>query len=302
MEERWALVDPDSDQSLSWQCRVLGLSRSSFYYQPVEVDPEDVALMRLIDEEYTQRPFYGSRKMVVYLKTQGYAVNRKRIQRLMRLMGIQGICPGPNTSLRRQEHTVYPYLLRGLKIERPNQVWSADITYIRLAQGFAYLVAILDWFSRYVLAWRLSNSLETAFCTEALLEALEQGIPKIFNTDQGCQFTSSEFTTVLLERQIQISMDSQGRAFDNIFNERLWRSIKYEDVYLRGYQTLTEAQGGLKRYFWFYNHQRFHQALDYRTPAMVHDKNKKEGESLGSTRGPVSPLIKKQTTFSPKTV
>lgn len=208
--------------------------------------------------------------MVVFLNGQGWEVNRKRIVRLMRIMGIQGICPGPNTSLRRQEHVVYPYLLRNLLINRPNQVWSADITYIRLYRGFAYLVAILDWFSRYVVAWRLSNSLETAFCTETLDEALRQSAPEIFNTDQGCQFTSQDFTGRLKKQQIRISMDSVGRAFDNIFVERLWRSVKYEDVYLKGYQTMIEAQKGLKDYFRFYNHERFHQALDYRTPAQVH--------------------------------
>lgn len=216
------MVDPESqEKSLSWQCRVLGLSRSSFYYQPVGMNAEDMLFMHLLDEQYTRTPFYGSRKMVVFLKAQGFAVNRKRIQRLMRQMGIAGICPGPNTSRRRREHTVYPYLLRGLILKRPNPVWSADITYIRLIQGFAYRVAILDWFSRYVLAWRLSNSLETAFCTEALQEALQVATPEIFNTDQGCQFTSSDFTGKLLKQQVRISMDSRGRAFDNIFNERL---------------------------------------------------------------------------------
>lgn len=211
--------------------------------------------------------------MVIFLKNQGHVINRKRIQRLMRQMGIQGICPGPNTSRRRMEHAVYPYLLENISIEKPNQVWSADITYIRLIQGFAYLVAILDWFSRYVLAWRLSNSLETAFCTEALEEALGQATPKIFNTDQGCQFTSIDFTQRLQRHEIQISMDSKGRAFDNIFVERLWRSVKYEDVYLKGYQTMTEAQTGLKAYFRFYNNERFHQALQYQTPQQVHVNN-----------------------------
>jgi len=213
--------------------------------------------------------------MVIFLRTQGRSVNRKRVQRLMRLMGIHGICPGPNTSRRRLEHVVYPYLLRGVVIERPNQVWSADITYIRLMRGFAYLVAILDWFSRYVLSWRLSNSLETAFCTEALEEALGKGSPDIFNTDQGCQFTSQDFTGRLKSQEIQISMDSRGRAFDNIFVERLWRSVKYEDVYPKGYQARTEAQEGLNQYFQFYNDERFHQSLQYRTPSMVHFGAKK---------------------------
>lgn len=262
--------------NLSWQCKILGLARSSFYYRPVVRDGEDVMLMNLIDEEYTRHPFYGSRKMVVFLNHQGYSVNRKRIQRLMRQMGIQGICPGPNTSRRRLEHTVYPYLLKNLLIKRPDQVWSADITYIRLLRGFVYLVAILDWFSRYVLAWRLSNSLETAFCTEALEAALELGRPDIFNTDQGCQFTSVNFTKRLQEQEIRISMDSRGRAFDNIFNERLWRSVKYEDVYLKNYQTMIEAQAGLKHYFRFYNNERYHQSLDYRTPSQVHREDKRD--------------------------
>lgn len=226
--------------------------------------------MRLIDEEYTRRPFYGSRKMVFFLREEGHEVNRKCVQRLMRVMGIQGLCPGPNTSRRCIEHMIYPYLLRGFTIERPNQVWSADITYIRLTQGFAYLVAILDWFSRYVLSWRLSNSLETAFCMEALEEALVRGSPEIFNSDQGSQFTSAEFTGRLQRQEIRISMDSRGRAFDNIFNERLWRSVKYEDVYLKEYQTMVEAREGLGAYFRFYNDQRFHQSLSYRTPRAVH--------------------------------
>lgn len=226
--------------------------------------------MNLIDEEYTRHPFYGSRKMVVFLGTEGHMVNRKRIQRLMRLMDIQGICPGPNTSRRRWEHAVYPYLLKDLLITRPNQVWSADITYIRLTRGFAYLVAILDWYSRYVLSWRLSNSLETAFCVEALDEALSIATPEIFNTDQGCQFTSQDFIVRLQEKDIRISMDSKGRAFDNIFNERLWRTVKYEDVYLKGYQRVPEAQEGFGKYFPFYNDERFHQALGYRTPAAVY--------------------------------
>lgn len=226
--------------------------------------------MNVMDEQYTRTPFYGSRKMVVFLNHQGHWVNRKRIQRLMRTMGIQGICPGPNTSRRRMEHAVFPYLLKGLSIERPNQVWSADITYIRLLRGFAYLVAILDWFSRYVLAWRLSNSLETAFCTEALEEALELGNPDIFNTDQGCQFSSEDFTARLKKKEIKISMDSRGRAFDNIFTERLWRSVKYEDVYPKGYRTMPEAQDGLGAYFQFYNHERFHQSLRYRTPSQIY--------------------------------
>ena len=273
-EERWRWINPEEGLDLKWQCGILGLPRSSWYYRPLGPSAEDLILMNLIDEEYTRHPFYGSRKMVVFLGTQGHLVNRKRIQRLMRLMDIQGICPGPNTSRRRWEHAVYPYLLKGLPITRPNQVWSADITYLRLTRGFAYLVAILDWYSRYVLSWKLSNSLETAFCTEALDEALKQGTPEIFNTDQGCQFTSQDFIVRLQERDIRISMDSRGRAFDNIFTERLWRTVKYEDVYPHGYQTMIESQRGLGKYFPFYNDERFHQSLGYQTPSAVHYGNK----------------------------
>ncbi len=226
--------------------------------------------MNLIDGQVTPPPFYGSRKRVVFLGTKGYVVNRKRVQRLMHEMGIQAIYPGPNTSQRQMEHVIYPYLLRGLMIERPNHVWSADMTYVRLLNGFAYLVAILDWFSRYVLAWRLSNSLETVFCTEALEEALQIGDPDLFNTDQGCQFTSADFTGQLQRRDIRISMDGRGRALDNIFVERLWRSVKYEDIYLKGYQTVTEAQEGLKHDFQFYNNERFHQSRRVRTPREVY--------------------------------
>jgi putative transposase len=270
-EERWRWIDPrETRPDLKWQCGILGLPRSSWYYRPVESSAEDLPLMNLIDGQYTETPFYGSRKMVVFLRRWGHLVNRKRVQRLMRLMGIEGICPGPNTSRRRMEHAVYPYLLRGLSIDHPNQVWSADITYIRLLRGFAYLVAILDWHSRYVLSWRLSNSLETAFCVEAIEEALSIASPEIFNTDQGCQFTSEDFIVRLKERDIRISMDSRGRAFDNIFNERLWRTVKYEDVYLKGYPTIVEARPGLGKYFQFYNHERFHQALRYQTPADVY--------------------------------
>lgn len=269
VEDRWQWIEPGK-LSVKRQCELLALPRSSWYYEPREEDAEGIALMHLIDEQYTKAPFYGSRKMVVHLHGLGHDVSRKRVQRLMRLMDIQGICPGPNTSRRRQEHAVYPYLLRGLSVTRPNQVWSADITYIRLLHGFAYLVAIMDWFSRYVLAWRLSNSLETVFCLEALEEALGHGHPEIFNTDQGCQFTSAEFTGRLQQEDIRISMDSCGRAFDNIFVERLWRTVKYENVYLNGYQFMREAKEGLGLYFPFYNGERFHQALDYKTPAEVY--------------------------------
>lgn len=269
--ERWSWIDPDSNLlSLTGQCAILDLARSSWYYRPVVPDAAEIKLLNLLDEEYTRRPFYGSRKLLVYLRGLGHDINRKRVQRLMGILGISGITPGPNTSKRNQAHKVYPYLLTGLVIERPNQVWSTDITYIRLAHGFVYLVAVLDWYSRYVLAWRLSNSLETQFCLEALEESLKYGTPDIFNTDQGVQFTSDDFTGFLKSQQIQISMDSKGRALDNIFVERLWRSVKYEDVYLNGYQTMIEAYEGLKAYFWFYNNERYHQSLGYKTPREVY--------------------------------
>lgn len=258
------------DLSMRQQCELLELNRSSLYYKPAEADTETLVLMNLIDEEYTRHPFYGSRKVTQFLRETGYPVNRKRIQRLMRLMGLHAICPGPNTSRRLQAHKVYPYLLEGIEITRPNQVWSTDITYIRLVKGFLYLTAVLDWFSRYVLAWRLSNSLDSSFCVEALEEALKLGQPDIFNSDQGVQFTSQEFTSCLLERGIQISMDSRGRALDNVFVERLWRSVKYEEVYLKDYQTVRETEEGLRQYFEFYNGERFHQALDYKMPEKVY--------------------------------
>lgn len=258
------------DLSMRHQCELLAIHRSSLYYKPVEVDRETLVLMNLIDEQYTKTPFYGSRKMTVFLRELGFWVNRKRIQRLMRLMGLEAIYPGPNTSKPSHEHKVYPYLLKGLEIIRPNQVWATDITYIRLSNGFVYLVAVLDWRSRYVLAWRLSNSLDSSFCLDALEDSFQFGRPEIFNSDQGGQFTSEAFTARLLDQKIQISMDSQGRALDNVFVERLWRSVKYEEVYLKDYQTVREAEEGLRRYFEFYNTERFHQALDYQTPEKVY--------------------------------
>jgi putative transposase len=230
-----------------------------------------VLLCRLIDEQYTNRLFYGSRRMVIHLGELGYRTNRKHVQRLMRRMGLAGMAPGPNTSRSHPQHKVYPYLLRGLAIERPNHVWSTDITYIRLARGFAYLVAILDWYSRKVLAWDLSNSLEAMFCVACLEEALRHyDRPSIFNTDQGSQFTSEAFTGVLESTGVAISMDGRGWALDNIFVERLWRSVKHEDVYLKGYATMDELRLGLGEYFAFYNTERPHQGLEYRTPSAVY--------------------------------
>jgi putative transposase len=235
------------------------------------VDEFELLLLRLLDEEYTRHPFYGSRKMVVWLVNQGHVVNRKRVQRLMRILGLVAMAPGPNTSKKHPEHAVYPYLLRGLDIVRPNQVWSTDITYIRLAHGFVYLVAIIDWYSRKVLAWQVSNTMDIGFCVDCLTEALKHyGTPEIFNTDQGSQFTSDRWLTILQEKSIKISMDGRGRALDNIFVERLWRSVKHEDVYPKNYANLPELLVGLAEYFHFYNRERFHQSLSYKTPDYVY--------------------------------
>jgi putative transposase len=242
------------------------------HQKPKAVDEDDLRLSRLIDEEYTRHPFYGTRRMVVVIsKAVGYRVNRKRLQRLMRQMGLQGMAPGPNTSRAHPQHPVYPYLLRGLEITRPNHVWSTDITYIRLANGFVYLVAVMDWYSRKVLSWRISNSMDASFCVDCLEEALRNyGKPDIFNSDQGAQFTSAAFTGVLQREEIKISMDGRGRAFDNIFVERLWRNVKYEDVYLNGYATMGELMVGLSKYFVLYNTERPHQSLDHKTPDSVY--------------------------------
>ena len=256
------------------QCALAGVSRATVYAQrsPAAIDPDDLVISHLIDEEYTRHPFYGSRKMVVFLKVSGHCVNRKRVQRLMRQMGLAGMCPGPNTSKAHPEHKVYPYLLRGVAVVRPNQVWSTDITYVRLAHGFAYLVAIIDWYSRRVLSWRISNSMEATFCVDCLEDAVRtHGRPETFNSDQGSQFTSDAFTAVLKREGSHISMDGRGRAFDNIFVERLWRSVKYEDVYLKGYTSMGQLLIGLTQYFGFYNSERPHQALGDKTPDHIYN-------------------------------
>ena len=251
------------------QCQLLGVSRSSFYYRAKGTSPRDLTLMREIDRQYLETPFYGSRRMRASLERQGKPVSRKRVQRLMRLMGLRAIYRQPRTSRPAPEQRVYPYLLRGASITKPNQVWAADITYLPMARGFLYLVAIMDWHSRYVVAWGLSNTLEAGFCAGALREALSQGRPEVFNTDQGSQFTSREFTQILQDHWVRISMDGRGRYQDNIFVERLWRTVKYEEVYLKAYGNATEARRELGEYFRFYNHRRPHQALCYRTPAEV---------------------------------
>jgi putative transposase len=272
VSERRALVAPDPNLSIRRQCEVLALNRSSLYYESVGPDPEELDLMRRIDELHLECPFYGSRRISRELRTKGLVVNRKRVQRLMRIMGLEAVAPKPDTSKPAPEHPVYPYLLRNLSVNRPNQVWAADITYIPLARGFAYLVAIMDWYSRRVLAWKLSNSLDTSFCVEALEDALSRfGQPEIFNTDQGSQFTAEAFTQVLRERGIKISMDGKGRCIDNVFVERLWRSLKYEEVYLNDYDDLVDARAGIGHYLTFYNGRRPHQALGYQTPAEFYD-------------------------------
>jgi putative transposase len=252
------------------QCQLLGLSRSSLYYEAVPETLDNLRLMRLIDEEYTAHPFLGSRRMSRWLSAQGEVVNRKRVQRLMRRMGLEAIYPKPKLSAAGRGHRIYPYLLRQVCIERPDQVWSTDITYVPLARGFMYLAAIIDWYSRYVLAWRLSNTLDGSFCLDMLEEALSRGQPEVFNTDQGVQFTAQAWTSRLERAGVAVSMDGRGRCLDNVFVERLWRSVKYEDIYIHRYEAVPQLQQGLGRYFPYYNEERFHQSLDYRTPAAVY--------------------------------
>lgn len=261
------MVKADPSLSMRRQCELLRVNRSSVYYTPLPTDPEELQLMRRIDELHLQRPFYGSRSIARELSLVGDPVNRKRVQRLMRVMGLESVAPKPKTSEPAAEHVRYPYLLRNLDICRPNQVWAADITYIPMAHGFVYLVAIMDWYSRRVLAWRLSNTMESTFCVDALREALERfGTPEIFNTDQGAQFTAATFTDELHARNIKVSMDGKGRWVDNVFVERLWRSLKYEEVYLYAYDDVKQARAGIGRYIDFYNFERGHTALGRQTP------------------------------------
>jgi putative transposase len=266
------MIEPSNQQlSISQQCETLGVSRSSYYYQPKPISQEDLDLMRKIDELYLQNPSSGSRTIVRQLDRQGITVNRKKVQRLMRLMGIEAVYPKPRTSRPHPDHKVYPYLLRGLTINRPNQVWATDITYIPMAKGFMFLVAIMDWHSRKVLSWRISNTLETAFCIEALEEALSRyGKPEIFNTDQGSQFTSNTFTKVLIDNKVAISMDGRGRCQDNIFVERLWWTLKHQYIYLHAFDTGKALRQGLGEWLQYYNHDRGHSALDDRTPDEVY--------------------------------
>jgi len=269
----------------------VGLSRSTWYAEPASETAFNLHLMRLIDAKYMERPFYGWRPMTDYLCRQGYVVNHKRVRRLMRKMGLQAIYPKPRTSQSAEGHKIYPYLLRNLAITRVNQVWSSDITYVPMRRGFMYLVAVIDWFSRYVLSWRLSNTLDGQFCLDALQEALCMGKPEIFNTDQGVQFTAHAFTSALEEAEIRISMDGKGRALDNVFIERLWRTVKYEDIYLREYETVPMLYAGLDSYFQFYNHERSHQSLDYATPAEAHFAKDDRSFSATSAAHEVSPVL-----------
>jgi len=271
LSDKRGLIEPSYPTlSIKQQCNLINLQRSSYYFRPAQESSENLEIMKLIDEEYTHHPFYGSRKFVAYLKEKGFIVNKKRILRLMRLMGLSPIYPKPNLSKAAKGHKIYPYLLRNVPIVKPNQVWSTDITYIPMRGGFVYLTAVIDWYSRYVISYELSNSLESTFCVRTLQAALETGTPTIFNTDQGAQFTSTEFISVLKEQHIKISMDGKGRAIDNVFIERLWRSVKYELIYLQENNSIPQLYDDLRTYFQFYNEKRFHQALGNRRPKEVY--------------------------------
>ena len=264
--------------SVRQQCKLLNIARSGLYYEPVSESALNLGLLEKLVEQYLKTPYYGSPKFLWWLRAQGYAINIKRVKRLMRVLGITAIYQKPNTSLKDKQHQIYPYLLKNLEINTPNQVWCSDITYLRMKGGFMYLVVVMDWYSRYVISWELSNSLETWFCTSALHAALAYEKPTIFNTDQGSQFTSHEFTDVLKSNQIKISMDGKGRYLDNIMIERLWRSLKYEDIYLKHYETVPDLYDGLTRYFQHYNTERPHQSLDYRSPSDVYQNQAKTRE------------------------
>ena len=267
----------DKEISVAEQCKLLSISRSSYYYKPKGPRAEDLELMKIIDELYTPHPYYGTRRMSKYLQSKGYATGRKVIRRYYRIMRIEAVYPKINLSKRNQAHKIYPYLLRDTKIERVNQVWSADITYIRLEQGFVYLVAIIDWYSRYILSWKLTISLESEFCVSALEEAIKKyGRPEIFNTDQGVQFTSNNFISILIKHAIMISIDGKGRALDNVYIERFWRSLKQEKIYLIILTTVKEAKDAINEYVKFYNNERMHQSLEYFTPAKVYYNNSRQ--------------------------
>jgi putative transposase len=282
VDAKRGLVGPDTDHlSIVRQCELLGLNRSTYYLAPAVESAENLRLMRLIDEQYLKTPFYGSRRMTAVLERAGESVNRKRVQRLMRLMGLEGLFPGRRTSLAEPGAKAYPYLLRDRTLTRIDEVWSSDITYVPMRHGFMYLTAVIDWYSRYVLSWRLSNTMDVGFCLEALDEALSRGKPEIFNTDQGSQFTSREYTGRLEGAGVAVSRDGRGRALDNVFVERLWRSVKYEDIYLKDYDQMIELETGLTAYFRFYDEDRPHQSLDYRTPGEVY----RAGVCVATKRG-----------------
>lgn len=266
-----SLVASSSEEvSIIDRCRVVGISSSSYYYEPREADATTLEIMSFIDKQYLRTPFYGSPRMTTELRKHGYYVNPKRVARLMKIMGLQALYPKPNSSANSKGDTVYPYLLRGLQITHPNQVWSTDLTYIGMPRGWMYLMAVMDWYSRYVIHWELSNTMDVGFCKEVLQESLRRTRPEIFNTDQGSQFTSREFTSVLAENGIKISMDGKGRAIDNVFIERLWRTVKYEDIYLKNYETVGALRSGVAEYFRFYNTERMHTKLNNKTPFEVY--------------------------------
>jgi len=271
VDAKRALISRENDQlSISRQCELAGLNRSTFYRVPATGSEEDLRLMRLIDEQYLKTPFYGSRRMTVFLGRRGEAVNRKRVRRLMGVMGLEGLHPRRRTTVADPDARAYPYLLRDRVLTRPDEVWSSDITYVPMKRGYMYLTAVIDWYSRYVLSWRLSNTLDVGFCLEALDEALGRGRPEIFNTDQGSQFTSREYTGRLEGAGVAVSRDGRGRALDNVFVERLWRSVKYEDIYIKDYERVPDLESGLTAYFRFYDEDRPHQSLGYRTPGEVY--------------------------------
>lgn len=271
LERRKSLLEPETKIfSQRKQCELLGIARSGLYYRPRDPAPEDLELMKAIDQQYLKTPFYGRRRMTVEMRKQGFFTGEKRVRTAMKLMGLEAIYPKPNLSKSHSEHKKYPYLMKNMKVERADQAWAADITYLPLHRGFGYLFAIIDWYSRYVIEWELSNLLDVDFCIEALERSLKEKHPEIFNTDQGVQFTSCSFTGRLEKEGVQISMDGKGRALDNVFVERLWRSVKYEDIYPKGYVSLKDVAAGLKNYFQFYNEARPHQGLGNRTPAEVY--------------------------------
>lgn len=271
LSQKRSFVASSSDEiSITDRCRIAGIAPSSYYYEPCEADAETLAIMAFIDKQYLRTPFYGSPRMTTELRKNSFNVNPKRVARLMRIMNLQALYPKPNTSASSKEHTVYPYLLRGLKITHPNHVWSTDLTYIGMPRGWMYLMAVMDWYSRYVIHWEISNTMDVGFCKEVLEESLRKTRPEIFNTDQGSQFTSNKFTSVLASDGIKISMDGKGRAIDNVFIERLWWSVKYEDIYLKNYETVGALRSGLAEYFRFYNTERSHTKLDDKTPHEVY--------------------------------